>query len=200
MSYHATGQTPSLLPNLAVETHQPSGLRAVSQSARPTVIAALQSQGSYTPGPTSGQDLTGAWKVSPSIGDKWVDRAVTDGYMVLVRTDQLAQGTMPVIMTQSPQTIANKATAKGGYVMLAGPGDLAVAAVKLRMHSCPGGQAWSPAQNKCVDIPGGVVDDDKPPATAKARSGWSAWGAPAAVIGVVLLLTAAVASRQEDRP
>jgi hypothetical protein len=198
MTYSAIGSVPYLLPilgSLGIETHQESGLRAVSESARPAAIAAFQTQGvlGITNAQPDSDKILATWQVGITAGDQWVDRAVADGYMVLIRTDTLAQGTVPVMITKSAETIAASATQAGGWVMLAGAEGLAVAAVKVAMASkCPGGQAWAPAKSACVPIPGG----DQPPAPPQpGKSGVPSWALPAAVVAGILLLTAAVAAK-----
>jgi hypothetical protein len=188
-----------LAPLLATE--EKSGIVLVAYDKKPMAIQALsmlhfQQTSAQGADPVQGQ----ASYVIGSGPSGWVGVFTSQGYMVMVSRASVPTGNVQAMMTKNPQTIANYATEEGGYVIVDGPADLASRAMQIKIAgqtppACPGGQAWAPAQNACVPIPGGVENGAAKNGAAAAATKAPSWLVPVAVAAGVLVVGALVLKR-----
>jgi hypothetical protein len=193
--YQRVGMGASSVPGMdqllasLLDTEEKSGLVAVKNDKKQYAVQGLELltfQRTSAPGadPMVGQ----ASYVLGTVGSPWVKQFVLQGFMVMVATATVPSGNVAVMVTSNPETIATYATQQGGFAMVDGPAELAVAATNFKASqqqppTCPGGQAWAPALNQCVPIPGGVENQ-----AAAAKTGTPNW----LILGGVALAVVAV--------
>lgn len=174
-----------------LDTEQKSGLVLVRYDKKPYAIQGLELltfQRSSAPGadPMVGQ----ASYVMGTTGSPWVKQFVAQGFMVMVATASVPGGNVQVMVTSNPETIATYATTQGGYAIVDGPPELAVAAAnfvaqqKQASTVCPAGYVLTQKKgvDTCVPIPGGVEDDKTAAAASAETPSWLIIGGVAVAV------------------
>jgi hypothetical protein len=189
---HAHGLSGLLDPLL--DTEESTGLVAVRQEAVAPAIKVLESM-SFTEDKRAPEAVeivgTASFVLGPSaLQGTWVRSYADLGYMVLVEESSVSTGTPRVAMTKQPGVIAELCVRAGGWVMLTGPVNLAIAAQDILLGSTPG----TPTPAEACIVAGGVWDGETsacrmPTAALAPAAKSSSWILPVAVISGLVLIT-----------
>lgn len=131
-----TAGADELLSALTV-TEDEGGLVAIREDKRALAVQTLDmmyfQRDSESADPMTGQ----ASFVIVAAGGNWVGGYVDAGYMIMVNLSSVATMNPRIMMTREPKTIAQYATREGGYAMVTGPSELAVAALQIKQAQAP---------------------------------------------------------------